>query len=133
LLYFFAPIIGWVAAGSLKYFINYLKSGKEAKQLVGNGGFPSNHTTTITSVVSLIGCREGFDSPIFGLGIAVLMIIIFDATGLRRYVGHHATVLNTLTSVEKSKLRERIGHSKVEVLGGLGLGSIIGVVLYFIS
>lgn len=38
-LYCILPFIAWVASGVLKFLVNYLRSGKDAFRLVGNGGF----------------------------------------------------------------------------------------------
>ncbi|HEY8910160.1 MAG TPA: divergent PAP2 family protein [Desulfosporosinus sp.] len=125
-----APFIGWLVSGCLKFAINYVRFGKEAKDRIGNGGFPSTHTTIITTTTVLIGWHEGFSSPIFGLGVAVILIIVIDAAGLRRAVGHHAVSLNQLKS--ELQHRESIGHTKLEILGGLVLGVILGTILYWL-
>lgn len=129
--YFLAPVIAWFVAGIMKFAINYFRFGKEAGQRIGNGGFPSNHTTIVTTTTMLIGYNEGFTSPVFGLGIAVIMIVVIDATGLRRHVGYHAASLNQLIK-ESKKHRESMGHTRVEVLGGLVLGCLLGYVLKFV-
>ncbi|ANE47054.1 acid phosphatase [Paenibacillus swuensis] len=123
--YFLVPLVAWFVAGVLKFAINAIQHGSDAKKLIGNGGFPSNHTTVITSITSLIGLNEGWYDPAFGLGIAVLMIVIFDASGIRRQVGYHATYLNTKDN--EAGLRERVGHSKIEIAGGLILGILISL------
>ncbi|MFC5528992.1 divergent PAP2 family protein [Cohnella yongneupensis] len=128
--YFLAPMIAWFVAGTLKYCINYMRFGKEAKSRVGNGGFPSNHTTIVTTVTFMIGFQEGFSSPTFGLGVAVIMVVIIDATGLRRHVGNHAVSLNQLSVGESKKHRESMGHTKLEVLGGLLLGILLGFLFH---
>ncbi|MEN1989112.1 divergent PAP2 family protein [Paenibacillus hubeiensis] len=124
--YFLVPLIGWFIAGSMKFAINYFRFGADAKNKIGNGGFPSNHTTVVTSVTVAIGFNEGFHSPMFGLGVALIMIIIIDATGLRRYVGYQALSLNELQ--EKVKHRVSVGHNKLEVVGGLVVGTLVGFV-----
>lgn len=130
--YFFVPFVAWFVAGSLKYLINRVRFGKAAYGHIGNGGFPSNHTTVVTTITWLIGLNEGFDSPIFGLGIALIMIVIFDATGLRRYVGNHARTINELTQSSSDKHRESVGHTRLEILGGLMLGIILGYIIYLL-
>ncbi|MEK3696783.1 MULTISPECIES: divergent PAP2 family protein [unclassified Paenibacillus] len=130
--YCFVPFVAWLVAGSLKYLINRFRFGKAAHGYIGNGGFPSNHTTVVTTITWLIGLKEGFDSPVFGLGIAVIMIVIFDATGLRRYVGNHARTINVLIQNPVEKHRERIGHTRTEVLGGLLLGIILGYLIFLL-
>ncbi|NKQ22142.1 divergent PAP2 family protein [Brevibacillus laterosporus] len=138
MLYVLAPFIGWLVSGTIKFIINYVQFGKEARKKIGNGGFPSTHTTVMVTTISLIGLNEGFSNPIFGLGIAVTFIIIIDATGLRRAVGKHATAINLLvkdhaTAEEKETLRESMGHTKWEILGGIVLGVLVGLLLYLLS
>lgn len=114
--YILAPFIGWILAGSVKFLINYLRYGQEARERIGNGGFPSNHTTIIFSEVMLIGFKNGFYTPMFGLGVAIAFIVIIDATGLRRHVGKHAKYINAMNmmvqkdhaNVSYKKLRESI-------------------------
>ena len=134
--YFIAPIIGWLVSGIIKYIINYFRYEGKAKEHIGTGGFPSTHTTVITTPTVLIGLKEGFTSPIFGLAVAVMIIVIMNATGLRREVGKHAKMLNEIINKEKSntdnsfvKQREKIGHSWVEIIGGLVLGVVLGLIL----
>lgn len=133
--YILAPFIAWFTAGIIKFIVNYLRFGTEAKQKIGYGGFPSNHTTIMFTSVMLIGFKQGFLTPLFGLALAVTFIVIIDATGLRRHVGHHAEKVNQLLSqkVENVVLRESIGHSWFEVLGGLVLGTILGFILSSLS
>ena|SRR5699024_2149490 len=130
--YFLAPMIGWFVSGCLKYLINSIRFGRhQARDYAGNGGFPSTHTSTIATVTFLIGFGEGWFSPAFGLGIGFLMIVIIDATGLRQAVGKQATVLNKLRKEgDTPPLRERMGHSRFEVFGGLVVGFITSFVLY---
>lgn len=126
--YALMPILAWFAAGSLKFMINYIRFQKQAVSLIGNGGFPSTHTTIVSSTVFLIGLSEGFSAPIFGLGVAVLMITIIDALGIRRAVGKQAKAINEYMLAgdnSKTMLRERQGHSPAEVSGGLVLGLLL--------
>lgn len=130
--YAMVPIIAWFAAGTLKFVVNYIRFNGQAVKLIGNGGFPSTHTTVMSSTVFLIGLSEGVSSPIFGLGVAVLMITIIDAMGIRRAVGKQASAINRYLVAENSEqpvLRERQGHKPVEVLGGLMLGFMLAFIL----
>ncbi|RXT04521.1 divergent PAP2 family protein [Ammoniphilus sp. CFH 90114] len=126
-IYPLMPVIAWLCSGCLKFAIHYVRFGKEAKSRIGNGGFPSTHTAVVSSAVMLIGFKEGFDTPLFSLGVAFLMITIIDATGIRRALGEHAKHINVLAAPAKA-LRESQGHTKIEVLGGLVLGTLLGYV-----
>ncbi|MBC8016716.1 MAG: divergent PAP2 family protein [Sporomusaceae bacterium] len=131
--YALTPIIAWFAAGTLKFIVNYIRFSRQAVGLIGNGGFPSTHTTVISSTVFLIGLTEGMTAPVFGLGVAVLMITIIDALGIRRAVGKQASVINRHIlpgNTTEPALRERQGHNPVEVLGGLVLGFIVAYLLH---
>ncbi|WP_256759002.1 divergent PAP2 family protein [Cohnella sp. WQ 127256] len=137
MMYLLAPLLGWLVSGTLKFLINSLRYGKEARSRIGNGGFPSTHTTIITTVTFLIGFREGFDNPIFALGIAVCFIVIIDALGLRRAVGKHAEFLNQIgqvgiVGVQPRPLRESMGHTRMEVVGGICVGSSVAWVMSMI-
>lgn len=130
--YAVVPMIAWFAAGTLKFMVNYIRFKGQAIQLIGNGGFPSTHTTVMSSTVFLIGLSEGLASPIFGLGVAVLMIIIIDAMGIRRAVGKQASAINRCLVAGNSQepaLRERQGHKPIEVIGGLLLGFCVAFIL----
>lgn len=130
MVYFIAPFIAWLVAGCMKFAVNYLRFGKLAKEKIGNGGFPSNHTTIMTTTVMLIGFSEGFNTAAFGLGVAITFIVIIDATGLRRHVGYHAISLNSIMKDSLIKLhRESMGHTKTEIIGGLILGMILGYLI----
>ena len=131
-LYPIVPVFAWLVAGTTKFIVNYIRFRKEAVALIGNGGFPSTHTTVISSTVFFAGLVEGIFNPIFSLGLAVLMITVFDAMGLRRAVGKQAAVLNQSVIPEKTleRLRERQGHTPFEVLGGLLVGFLSAFFLY---
>ena len=123
MIYILMPFIAWCVAGCVKFAINYIRFGKKAKSLIGYGGFPSTHTTIMSSVVFLAGFKEGFATPLFSLGLGALLILVIDAHGLRRKVGEQARLINEL---QKQKvLRERMGHSWGEIFAGAVLGVIL--------
>lgn len=132
--YIILPFLGWILSGTIKYLLNYYRYGRrEANQRIGNGGFPSTHTTIISTLLAYIIFTHGLNDPVTGLGCAVLIITIIDATGIRRAVGRHAQVLNNLSLTNTTKLRESQGHNWFEVLGGGTLGFITGWLAYLIQ
>jgi hypothetical protein len=76
LSYAVTPLLAWLVAGSLKFAINSVRAGRPAFGLIGYGGLPSNHTTIVASIAALIALREGLDSPVFGLAVAVCFVVI---------------------------------------------------------
>jgi acid phosphatase family membrane protein YuiD len=128
-IYPLLPLIAWLLSGTLKYAVNRVRYGGEARRLIGNGGFPSTHTSVVTSVTALIGFDQGWGTPLFGLAVAISYIVMIDAVGIRRAVGENAKMINRLmldASAGKIRLRERQGHTRPEVLGGAAVGILLG-------
>jgi acid phosphatase family membrane protein YuiD len=130
--YLIAPFLAWLLTGSTKFLVNSFKARSLAFNQIGYGGFPSNHTAIVTSVLFLIFFNEGLDSPSFGSALALTFIVVLDANSLRRTIGQHAERINSLVSVDLiTPLRERIGHTKFEIFGGAITGFISAYCLYF--
>lgn len=136
LAYLLTPVITWTAVGPIKFLINSVKARRWAFNLVGNGGFPSNHSAVVSSMATLIALREGMGHPAFGVAVALCFIVVIDANSLRQHVGRQAAAINRLAKdgaeqggAEQDKhtwLRERMGHTVVEIIGGLCTGIAIG-------
>ncbi|MDX1459671.1 MAG: divergent PAP2 family protein [Xanthomonadales bacterium] len=126
ILYLTCPLATWVATGALKALIRYATQGRSAVQDFGAGGMPSNHVAIVSSVTTVVVRLEGHDSPAAGIAMALLLIVVFDATSLRRQLGAMAQRLNRLHP-EEAPLRERTGHSWLEVMAGLIWGAVFGL------
>lgn len=131
LAYLITPFAAWLTAGSLKFAINSLKAGRLAFGLIGYGGLPSNHSAIVSSMTTLIALREGLGHPALGVALTLTFIVLLDANSLRRQVGLHAEAINRLVKNEPEKklLRERMGHSKVEIVAGLMVGATVAFVI----
>lgn len=119
--YVFMPAVAWLVSGTVKFILNYIRFGSEARQRMGNGGFPSTHTTVVTATIALIGFREGFTTPIFSLGLAFLLLTVIDAMGLRRAVGAQAAILNRLVALlgrDNAEQLQAPAHQVPPTLGG---------------
>lgn len=131
-LYFISPFIGYLSCGILKFIINVLKNKTFTLKHIGMGGMPSNHTTIVTTPLALIIINEGLDHPIVGIGAGLLLIVIIDAVDLRKKISEHAIMINKELKNEH-KLKERIGHSVSEIIGGLITGCFIAFLLTFLN
>lgn len=122
--YAVTPFVTWLVAGSLKFAINSIRARKLAFGLVGYGGLPSNHSAIVSSMAALIAFRNGIDNPGFGVAITLAFIVLLDANSLRRQVGKHAEAINLLSTERDGfkPLRERMGHTRVEILAGVLVG-----------
>ncbi|MBU3574792.1 divergent PAP2 family protein [Polynucleobacter sp. UK-Mo-2m-Kol15] len=134
--YVITPFLAWLIAGILKFLINSLKARRFAFDLIGYGGLPSNHSAIVSSMATLIALKEGINIPVFGVAIALAFIVILDASSLRKQVGKHAEIINQLNSLTKNSpsiLRERMGHTRVEILAGVITGSAVAYSIFCFS
>lgn len=101
-----------------------------------NGGMPSSHAATVTTLTLLVGRREGFDSSLFSLVLVFSIYVILEATGLRQEIGKQAQLLNELVDgmrehrhLDQRRLRELVGHTWAEVIGGMAFGTFFYFIL----
>ena len=101
--------------------------------LIETGGMPSSHSALVTGTATAVGWQEGFASPVFALAAAVAFVVMYDASGVRRAAGFTAERVNalpeTLWETPAAKpLKERLGHSRLEVLVGSLMGPSIALI-----
>ena len=128
-----AGLAAWLIAQIIKMPLNYFYTRRwNWALLLTTGGMPSSHSSLMTGTVFAIGLYHGFDNPLFALGVAITMIVTYDAAGVRRQAGIHAQRINVLFdellrghSVNERDLREVLGHTPLEVIGGILLGLIV--------
>lgn len=131
LSYALTPFLAWLAAGSLKFLINSVRAKQFAFGQIGYGGLPSNHSAIVSSMAALIAFREGMSHPAFGVAITLAFIVMMDANALRRQVGRHAGAINRIAAGDSSHtvLRERMGHTRVEIAAGILVGIAVAAVV----
>jgi hypothetical protein len=138
-------VFAWFAASFLKVLVFFAKTRQlKFSVFVSSGGMPSAHSAFVTALATSVGIYEGFDSPIFAVAAVVAVIVMYDASGVRRAAGRQAQVINKMTDkmVESFKefadtfdmrLKEVLGHSPLEVFAGGLLGTGLAVIAgYFI-
>ena len=132
LIYLVTPVLTWMVVGPIKFFISSVRYRRWAFDLVGNGGFPSNHSAVVSSMATLIALREGMGHPAFGVAVTLAFIVMIDANSLRQHVGRHAVTLNRLNEGKEDYviLRERMGHTRFEIAGGILTGIGMGFLIY---
>jgi acid phosphatase family membrane protein YuiD len=107
--------------------------------MVEQGGMPSSHAALVCATTISIGMHEGFDQATFALALALSLVVLYDAAGVRRQAGYHAQKINVLLDelmsghpISQETLKEVIGHTPRQVLVGGIFGVIIGfLVTYF--
>lgn len=132
LSYALTPFLAWLVAGGLKFVVNSLRAGKLAFGLIGYGGLPSNHSAIVSSTAALIAFKEGLEHPAFGVAVTLAFIVMLDASSLRRQVGKHAQAINALVanSPERPPLRERMGHTHLEIAAGIAVGIAVAAAVH---
>jgi hypothetical protein len=133
--YAVAPFVGWLVSGTLKSIHGSIKAGRLHTDLFGYGGLPSTHATIVCTTATLIGLREGVNTPIYALATTLAILVMMDAVSLRQWVGEQAAALNLLRGQESglARLRERVGHKPLEIAAGIALGMACGLVLDWLS
>jgi acid phosphatase family membrane protein YuiD len=137
----FIPIIAWFVAQVLKFLLYLLVERKvRFERFFGDGGMPSAHSATVSALVIMCGWSAGVGSAVFAVSLVFAIIVMHDATGVRREAGKQATAVKQLADVfnamflEKDeairteKLKEFIGHTPLQVF----FGSIVGIVVAII-
>ena len=135
------PIISGLLAQFIKMFIRQNKLKVSLKNLSAYSGMPSGHSATVSSLATIIGLTQGFDSPLFAISAILATLIMRDAIGIRRYLGEHGRILNVLVKdLDEDKmldekyprLLEKIGHTPWQVLVGALLGISISLIGYIL-
>jgi uncharacterized protein len=140
---FFACLIASIMAQWLKLPLEYLRTKQWDWSLIfKTGGMPSSHSAVVTAAAVSVGHYMGFDTPVFGLAFAIASVVVYDATNIRRQAGFHAQQINRIVkelfqgkvkpAEELEELREVLGHSWAEALGGILLGILVSMFTWLI-
>jgi len=133
-------LAAWATAQVVKVPVEYLRTRRwRWGWLLTTGGMPSSHSALIVGVANASGLYFGYDTPLFALAVAVAMIVTYDAAGVRRQAGMHAERINVLFDEllkghmwNEGELREVLGHTPFEVLGGFLWGLLVTTVIWFL-
>ena len=131
----------WGIAQVLKVFIHAIVVKKfEVSRLFGDGGMPSGHSATVSSLATISGLMCGFDSFQFAIAAIFAIVVCHDAMGVRRETGRQAAILNEIMEYFENlvsnddlpgeKLKEFVGHTPFQVIAGVLLGILNAIVMY---
>ena len=105
--------------------------------LLTTGGLPSSHSSLVSSLATVVLKVNGAGSAEFAIAVILAIIVMYDASGIRKAAGEHAKILNEMmeekeyyNSKEYKKLKELLGHTKLEVFIGFLTGIILTIILY---
>lgn len=139
--FFVVPLASWFSAQVLKLLINAAITKKlDWERLFGDGGMPSGHSATVSSLATIALLTNGTGSFEFAVTGVLAIIVCHDAMGVRLETGKQAQVLNeiieTFSVVAKGKLpevelKEFVGHTPVQVAAGIALGIINACIMHY--
>lgn len=135
-------VSSWAVAQVLKTVIHFIIYKKfDISRLVGDGGMPSGHSATVTSIAVAAALFYGTGSFEFAIAAILAIIVCHDAMGVRLETGKQAVVLNELIKAfndlaaedisEDVKLKEFVGHTPIQVLAGILIGTLNAVVMHY--
>lgn len=130
-------ILAWFIAQLIKVILTLIIDKRiDFRRFVGSGGFPSSHSSFVTSLATAVGIIKGFDGTEFAISMVLALVVMYDAAGVRRAAGQQARILNKiveewehkdLTHTDK-RLKELLGHTPKEVFAGAILGIVIALI-----
>lgn len=141
---FVSAFLGWSIAQISKTLINFIITKKFVwERLVGSGGMPSSHSATVCALLTATIIEYGINGFEFPMAFVFAAIVMYDAMNVRMETGKQAVVLNLMlkneefiqqfkhSSVENwpEIFKEYVGHTPVQVVAGMILGIIIGLVV----
>ena len=134
-----SAVAGWIVAQVLKTMLDFaLNRTINCERVVGSGGMPSSHSATVCGLTTAAALRYGVSSFEFAVCFVLSMVVMYDATGVRRETGKQAKLLNSILSenplklnaeVLQEKLKEYVGHTPLQVVAGAILGICLALVI----
>ena len=132
-----AALLSWLTAQFIKFATEIVKSHElDFTYFVSTGGMPSAHSASVAGLATQIGMSSGFHTPIFALALWFALIVMFDAQSVRKAAGEQAKILNQIRDELKAhhhlpqgKLKELLGHTRLEVFAGALVGIGIGILV----
>ena len=132
-------LLAWFVAQVLKTLINFYPAGQvPAGADVGRRRYAQRPQRDVCAMVIATARSEGFGSAIFAVAAVVAIITMHDAMGVRRETGEQAKVLNKMIEqwidvteknapfLQNMHLKEMVGHTPLQVVAGVLLGSLVG-------
>ena len=140
--YLISASSAWLFAQILKIFTGFFKTQRFSVKalLFGTGGMPSSHTATVAALCTSCAIGEGLNSSAFAIAVVLAIIVMIDATGVRRETGKQSRALNII--IEEffnsddnnfdTRFKELIGHTPLQVVCGFITGAFVAIALSFV-
>ena len=133
-------VSSWAIAQVIKVIIHaIIYKTLSLERLFGDGGMPSGHSATVSSLAVICGLICGTGSAEFAISAIVAIVVCHDATGVRWETGKQAQILNDLIeafndlskdALPEVKLKEFVGHTPIQVMAGILIGVANAFIMY---
>jgi acid phosphatase family membrane protein YuiD len=131
--------VSWFIAQFYKVIASLVIEKKvNLKRMIETGGMPSSHSSTVSALATAVGIVYGLSSALFAISAIFAVIVMHDASGIRRAAGEQAGILNKLSEslnslfenkFQQENLRELLGHTRIEVIVGAILGIAVALLM----
>ena len=135
-------ISSWAIAQVLKVIIHaFVCKSWDLERLFGDGGMPSGHSATVSSLAMFAALQCGVGSFEFAVCAILAIIVCHDATGVRQETGKQAVIINEMVEqfeklfkqdITDIDLKEFVGHTPLQVLAGITVGICNALVMYYL-
>lgn len=127
---FLVSAVAWAVAQTLKVVFFLVQEHRlDLWRLVSAGGMPSSHAALVSALATGVGITDGVRSTTFAISVVFAAVVMYDAAGIRQAVSIQARLLNKMLDEyfkhqkwSEERLRELLGHTRVEVFAGAALG-----------
>jgi len=121
----------WIVAQTLKVLVCLLQERQlDLWRLASAGGMPSSHSALVSALATAVALKDGVRSTTFAIAVVFAAVVMYDAAGIRQAVSIQARILNRMLDeyfkhqkFSEERLRELLGHTRIEVF----VGSLLGV------
>jgi acid phosphatase family membrane protein YuiD len=101
------------------------------------GGMPSSHSALVCALATGVALHDGLGSTAFAICVVLAMIVMYDAAGVRQAASIQARIINQMIDelfeghpINEQRLKELLGHTRVEVVIGALFGILGTLVLW---
>lgn len=129
-------ILAWALAQIIKFVITLITKRKlDWRHILSSGGMPSSHSAFVCACAAAMGYMYGWTSAVFTVSAVVAIVVMYDASNVRRAAGEQAKILNYIMehwtemkpAIFGKELKEFLGHTPFQVLMGGLLGIVVGL------
>jgi len=133
-----SALMWWAIAQLVKVPVDYFVHRKiDLRLWVSAGGMPSSHSALVCALATGAALQDGLGSTAFAICVALAMIVMYDAAGVRQAASQQARILNQIIDemfqghpINDERLKELLGHTRFQVVVGALMGLLGTLVMW---